>query len=264
MIDLHAHILYGLDDGPESASESMRMAKAYTTHGYHTVAATPHMVPGTAWMPTAERVTTQVADLNRAIRDQGLSLTVVAGMEIALDPSIPDLIDAGRLLPLGKAACLLIEPPFQQLPPGWEQTVFAILARGYAVLLAHPERCRQLGTDMDKLGRLVHSGVYLQVNWGSLLGQYGRTVATAARTILQAGLAHCRATDSHHPGRPDLGRLDDAAAALAKTIGQPNVALIARENPARVLRGEPPAAMYRPTAPTPPDKRPWWRWWRPQ
>jgi protein-tyrosine phosphatase len=261
MIDLHAHILHGLDDGPESASESMRMAKAYTTHGYRTVAATPHMVPGTAWMPPAERVTTQVADLNRAIRDQGLSLTVVPGMEIALDPSIPDLIDAGRLLPLGNTTCLLIEPSFQQLPPGWEQTVFAILARGYTVLLAHPERCRQLATDMDTLGRLVRRGVYLQVNWGSLLGQYGRTVATAARTILQAGLAHCLATDSHHPGQPDLGRLSDAVADFSTSIGQPDMTLIARENPARVLRGEPPAAMERSAALPRPGKRLWWRWW---
>ncbi len=223
MIDLHAHILHGVDDGPQSASESMCMAQAYTENGYHTVAATPHMVPGTAWMPSADWVTAQVADLNRAIRDRGLSLTVVPGMEIALDPSIPDLIDAGRLLPLGNTACLLIEPPFQQLPPGWEQTVFAILAKGNTVLLAHPERCLQLARHTDTIGRLVNAGVYLQVNWGSLLGQYGRDGSHRRPhdTAERVGPLPGNRQPSSRTARP--GPAGEAAADLAKSIGQHNV-----------------------------------------
>ena len=128
MIDLHTHILAGLDDGSGSITESINMAHDFITHGYQTVAATPHMVPGTTWMPTTERIKRKVADLNRAIHDEGLSLNVVTGMEIALDPQIPRLIEDEQLLPLDGGSCYLIEPPFQQLPPGWEQPIFSILA----------------------------------------------------------------------------------------------------------------------------------------
>jgi protein-tyrosine phosphatase len=95
MIDLHCHILHGVDDGPETAAESLRMARTFERAGYRTVAATPHMVPGTAWMPAVDRINAGVAELNRAIRDQGLDLDVVPGMEIALDPQLPGCLMTG-------------------------------------------------------------------------------------------------------------------------------------------------------------------------
>jgi protein-tyrosine phosphatase len=261
VIDLHCHILHALDDGPETAAESLQMARALGRTGHRVVAATPHMVPGTAWMPSIERIKTGVAGLNQTIRDEGLPLEIVGGMEIALDPRIPDLLDDGRLLPLGESACLLIEPSFQQFPPGWEQVIFAVLARGNSILLAHPERCRQLASNPGLVDRLIESGVYLQVNWGSFLGHYGRAVARTARLLAGKGQIHCLATDSHHPAGLSPAGMQAAKAEIGAIVGQENLQRISIDNPLRVLHKEALQPMTLSAAMTAGRRKRWWRLW---
>ena len=253
-------MLHGLDDGPETAAESMQMARDFMQTGYSTVVATPHMVPGTTWMPPIDEIKTKVADLNRTINNEGLKLKIVSGMEIALDPQVPDLLDEDRLLPLGSSSCLLIEPSFQQLPTGWEQVIFSILAKGYSILMAHPERCLQLAASPDLIERLIGSGVYLQVNLGSFLGQYGRAVARKARLMAENGQIHCLATDSHHPGWHDPARIQAAKAKLREMIGQENLQRITTDNPLRVLNGEVLQPMTVSGAMSGGGKKRWW--WR--
>ncbi|MFZ0613544.1 MAG: CpsB/CapC family capsule biosynthesis tyrosine phosphatase [Desulfobacterales bacterium] len=243
MIDLHCHILPGIDDGPQTIEESIEMAKAFSANGYTVAAATPHMIPGTTWMPSADRIKQKTRELNLAIVQQELGIRIVSGMEVALDPQIPDLLDQGRLIGLGDTAWLLVEPPFLHLPCGWEQIIFSVLARGFSVLLAHPERCKHLADTPQAIERLVASGVHLQANWGSFIGQYGRKVARTAHLMAENGWIHCLATDSHRA----LG-LDPAAMKMARDkiiglIGEDNLALIACENPGHVLRGGKVAAM---------------------
>jgi protein-tyrosine phosphatase len=259
VIDLHCHLLHALDDGPETAAESMQMVHAFEQSGYHTVCATPHMVPGTPWMPAAAEIRNRVAALNQTIRDEGLKLEVVGGMEIALDPQIPALFDAGRLMPLGNAACLLIEPSYQQLPPGWLQVMFSIQARGCSILLAHPERCIQLAAQPDTVGRLVDAGVYMQVNWGSFFGQYGREANRTARLLAAEGWIHCLAGDSHHHTAHAPSRVWAAAAALGKMIGEENFRLLTTDNPRCLLAGNPPQRMNGSAGMPKRAKRRWWR-----
>ena len=261
MIDLHCHILHDLDDGAVGVAESIQMARSFSASGYHTVAATPHMVPGTSWMPSIDRIQTRIAALNQTIKDDGLGLEIIPGMEIAIDPLIPDLLDDGRLLTLGGSSCLLVEPSFQQLPPGWEQVVFAILAREHSILLAHPERCAQLAADPVLIERLVESGVYLQVNWGSFLGQYGRAIARKARSMAINGQIHCLATDSHHPGWHNPARIQAARAQLRAMIGRENLQRITTDNPQRVLNDEVLQPMKKSGAMTGRRKKRWWRFW---
>jgi protein-tyrosine phosphatase len=262
MIDLHCHILHGLDDGPETAAESLRMARRFERAGYRTVAATPHMVPGTAWMPSVDQIRKRVAALNQTIQKNDWVLKIVAGMEIAIDPQIPDLLDDNRLLPLGNSSCLLIEPPFQQLPPGWEQVIFSILSKGYSVLMSHPERCMQIAAHPGLIDRLIELGVYLQVNWGSFFGQYGRAVARTARLMAQSGQIHCLATDSHRPGWHNPARIQAAAAKLRAVIGQENFQQITTDNPLRVLNGEVLQPMKKSAAMIGRRKKCWWQFWK--
>ncbi len=261
VIDLHCHILHDLDDGAKTTVESMQMAQAFVRSGYRTVAATPHMVPGTTWMPSVDRIKRRVAALNQTLKEDGLELEITTGMEIAIDPQIPDLLDDNRLLPLGNSTCLLIEPSFQQLPPGWEQVIFSILAKGYSVLLAHPERCVQLAANPDMIDRLIGSGVFLQVNWGSFLGHYGRVVARKAQLMAGNGQIHCLATDSHHPGWHNPARIQAATAKLRAMIGQENLQRITTDNPLRVLNGEGLEPMTVSGAMSWESKKRWWRFW---
>jgi protein-tyrosine phosphatase len=261
MIDLHCHILHSLDDGPKTVNESIQIAQALVRAGYRLVAATPHMVPGTAWMPSIEEITTQVAYLNQAMRLANLNLEIVSGMEIALDPQIPDLLAAGSLLPLGSSSCLLIESPFQQLPPGWQKVIFAILATGHQILLAHPERCPHLSARPDLIEELVHAGVCLQVNWGSFLGHYGLAAKRTANFLAWNGWIHCLATDSHHSRSPHYDQIQMAASKLGAVIGQDNLRQLTTENPNNLLRGQAMRPMTITGKMTGKMKKRWWQWW---
>ena len=116
LIDLHCHIFHKLIDGPQTFTESLQLASAYAANDYRIAAAIPHMITGTAWMPSVDRIKRKIKALNRAIEQEGLEFNIVPGMEIALDPQIPNLLDEGCLLCLGNSSRLLIEPTFLQLP----------------------------------------------------------------------------------------------------------------------------------------------------
>ena len=246
MIDLHCHILPGIDDGPKTLNDSLKMARIFEQAGYTHVVATPHAVPGTTWMPGSEEIRDRLTELNQAIAAERINLKVLPGMEIALDPQIADLIDRGLVLPLARTSYVLIEPPFQRLPLGWEQAIFDVLSKGFAVLLAHPERCAQLAAQPELCEKLIESGVHFQVNWDSFLGHHGRTTEKMAVYLATRGYIHCLATDSHDAAHRNAMQMPRAAALIEKIIGLRNLQLISENNPNRVLRNEALKAMEKP------------------
>ena len=261
MIDLHCHILPGIDDGPKNLDESLEMARIYIEAGYFQVVATPHHVPGTTWMSSREEIEHKIVELNQALNDEGLNLEILPGMEIAFDPTIIDLLGNGQLLTLGQSSYVLIEAPFQQFPLGWEQMIFAVLSKGYSILLAHPERCAQLAAGPNLVGRMVESGIYLQVNWDSFLGYNGRQALRMARYMADNGYIHCLATDSHNPIDRHASHVKFAAVKIRKLIGNQNLQLIGFENPQRVLRGTRVSPMKITTSIKKAKKESKWRFW---
>jgi len=196
-------------------------------------------------MPKPGEIRVQVAALNQSIKDEGINLSVLPGMEIALDPKIPRLLDEKKLQPLGEKSYVLIETPFQMFPLGWEQVFFAIASRGYTVLLAHPERCAQLADKPMLFDALIEKEIYLQINWNSFLGYHGREAAKLARYLAVKGYIYCLATDSHDVYNRHAGNVQRAAREVEKLVGPRNLKLLAKENPARVLGGVPLVPMSR-------------------
>jgi protein-tyrosine phosphatase len=259
LIDLHCHILPGIDDGPKTLKESLEMARIFEQAGYSHVVATPHAVPGTTWMPKPGEIRDLLAEIKHAIAKEGTRLNVLPGMEIALDPQIPALIANSRVQTLAGTSYVLIEPPFQRLPLGWEHVIFDVLSKGFAVLLAHPERCAQLTAKPHLCDQLIESGVYFQVNWDSFLGHHGRTTQKMALYLATKGFIHCLATDSHDAKSRNAIQVQRAAETIEELIGPRNLQLISRENPTRVLRDEALKSMERVEgAAIVPKKRKWW------
>jgi protein-tyrosine phosphatase len=261
MIDLHCHILHGVDDGPKNLDESLEMVRIFIKAGYRRVVATPHQVPGTTRMLSLEEIRNKLVELNHAIQIEGLEFDVLPGMEISFDPLIPDLLEKGQLFTLGKTSYVLIETPFQQFPLGWQQVVFRILSMGYLILMAHPERCAQLAARPQLADRLIESGVYLQVNWDSFLGYHGKAALRMAHYLAESGCIHCLATDSHNPQERHAAHVKLAAPKIQKLIGPKNLQHIASDNPLRVLRNTQPLPMMKPNSKTAVKKeRRWWVW----
>ncbi len=239
---MHCHILSNIDDGAKSLDQSLQIARNYIQAGYDQVIATPHAVPGTSWMPSPATIRERVAELNQTMREQGIQLSVLPGMEIALDPQVPDLLENDRIQSLADTSYILIEPPFQRLPLGWGRILFDLKSKGYTPLLAHPERCEQLADNPELFEELLSMVIYLQVNLGSFIGHYGSAAQKTANHLASKGYIHCLATDNHRPDKQHLGN-PESTAAVEKLIGPQNFDLLVRENPLRVLQDEPLMSM---------------------
>ena len=237
------------------------MARIFEEAGYSHVVATPHAVPGTTWMPKPGEIRDLLAELKHAIAKEGTRLNVLPGMEIALDPQIPALIANSRVQTLAGTSYVLIEPPFQRLPLGWEHVIFDVLSKGFAVLLAHPERCAQLASKPQLCDQLIESGVYFQVNWDSFLGHHGRTTQKMALYLATKGFIHCLATDSHDAKSRNARQVQRAAETIEQLMGPRNLQLISRENPIRVLRNEALKSMEGQEIQATVTKKRKWRFW---
>ena len=201
MIDLHSHILPGLDDGPATMEGSLELARAAVDAGTRTILATPHINDDLRIGPA--RIAAGLDELRPALAEAAIPLEVLAGGEIAIW-RLPDLDDETlRGLALGGGPYLLVESPFSPVVGDFEPIVLDLHARGHRVLLAHPERCPAFQRDPERLRRLVDAGVLVQITAGSMSGGFGSTARRAAVTLLRSALVHVVASDAHdHVKRP--------------------------------------------------------------
>lgn len=202
LIDIHSHILPGLDDGPKEMAESIEMCRAYAESGFGQVLATPHWITGTAWTTPPDRIAMTAGRLRAAVLSEHLPLTLHTGMEIGLadyyiNPASPSGDTMSGLLPLGTGCRFLIEAPLGQAPAGFRGLVSDILLSGKGVVLAHPERSPVMGKDIAAIQDMIKKGVLVQMNAGSLLGHFGPEVRDAAVFLLKTGCVHFLASDAH-------------------------------------------------------------------
>ncbi|CAB4951548.1 unannotated protein [freshwater metagenome] len=211
MIDLHCHILPGIDDGPDDMAGTLAMAREHVARGTTTVVATPHV--GWDYPNSAEVIAAGVLEVNAALQAEGIPLEVLPGAEVALTRAVDMSAEQLGALRLGGSPWLLLEAPISVDAPGIDGLVGIVQSRGVRVLLAHPERCASFHTDPDLLARLIAGGCLAQVTAGALTGFFGRTVQAAARRYVDAGLVHVVASDSHDDRHraPGMGEQMDAS-----------------------------------------------------
>ena len=239
MIDLHSHVLPGIDDGAADLSEALELARAAAAGGVRVLAATPHVRadhPGVVPGELAGRC----RELNARLAEAGVALEVCQGGELDLERATAASDDELRLVSYrGRGGDLLVETPYGSLPDDFEERVLALGQRGFRVLLAHPERSEALRRDPARVAALVSQGVLVQVTARSLVaGAVPSEVHAAAVALVRDGLAHVLASDAHGGSRtapPDLPQGVSAAAALVGARAR----WMASAAPAAILAGEP-------------------------
>jgi protein-tyrosine phosphatase len=232
VIDLHSHILPGLDDGPESVEGSLALARAATAAGTRAMATTSH-VDLTFNLEPGDLVAARTA-LTAALADAGIELELLAGGEVA-PARLPELDDdVLRALALGGGPTVLLECPFTPVGASMELMVADLRRRGFGVLLAHPERSPTFQHDLERLARLVALGAHAQVTAGALAGDFGGTPRDAGAKMLRRGLVHVLASDAHG----DLHRAPDLRVAREELDGD-QLAWMTEAAPAAILAGQP-------------------------
>ncbi|MFY9579553.1 MAG: CpsB/CapC family capsule biosynthesis tyrosine phosphatase [Gaiellaceae bacterium] len=234
MIDLHSHILAGVDDGAATMREARTLARAAAAEGIHAIAATPHVRAD--YPTTAERMERGVAELRRDLADEGIPIEILHGGEIEVSfmwEIPPDELVRFTLAQSGRY--LLLEFPYVGWPRSLDLAISTLRGRGLSPLLAHPERNPEVQDRPDRLSAAVASGAFVQVTAASLDGRIGAAARRAAEQLVALRLVHVIASDAHGPQVREAGM-----ATAASALGDPGLARYLTEDaPAAIVAGDP-------------------------
>lgn len=232
MIDLHAHILWDLDDGARDPEESLRMAELAVDSGVSHMVATPHCRDG-----GVDTVREATAFLRELLKESRIPLKVYSGMEIFGSVETARLLQEGKLLTLNHSRYPLIE--FEFVSDGVPETEIlrSVLQAGYRPLVAHPERYVYAQENPELINTWVRMGCLLQVNKGSLTGRFGRTSRRLALELVDRGMATVVASDAHSP-KIRTPWMYDAWDLIAREISPIAAEQLLLENPRRILNNE--------------------------
>ena len=238
MVDLHTHILPGIDDGARDWEDTYRMAAIAADCGVDTLVCTHHAnVPDLYKNYDSRFLDELFEEMKERLRIGGFPLRVLRGMEIFSTEDVVDKIDAGILLPLHDTKYYLIEFDFFETPDFMEDTIFGIMEIGKMPIIAHPERYVCLQDEPEILHYWMTKGVLTQINRGSLQGNFGSACEDAARTFMDHHMVTCLASDAHRATErtTEMGRIYRQ---VSLEYSESTARKLLNINPRRVLAGD--------------------------
>ena len=241
MIDLHCHILPGIDDGSRSLDMSLEMARMAVDDGITMIACTPHIYPG-LYMNDTAGIKAARDKLQREFDERGIPLQLTTGADVHLVPGLVDGLRSGIVPTLHGTRYLLLEPAHHVAPPHFQESVFRLVAEGYVPVITHPERLTWVEDNYPVFGDLVRQGAWMQLTAASFTGVFGARAKYWAERFLDDGLTHILATDAHTNGRrsPVMSKARDIA---ERMLGRKEAELLVRGRQECMLRDLPPSAV---------------------
>ncbi|WP_445506450.1 tyrosine-protein phosphatase [Niallia sp. 03190] len=197
MIDIHCHILPGVDDGPETMAESVEMAKLAVREGVKTIVATPHH-KNNRYENTKSKIIHHVNLLNTALQKEKIPLTILPGQEVRMYGEVLEDYQKGEILTLSHTNYLFIEFPSSTVPRYAERLLYDIQTEGLIPIIVHPERNKELQENPDLLYKLVMNGALTQVTAASVAGYFGKTIKKFSEQLIKYNLTHFVASDAHN------------------------------------------------------------------
>lgn len=236
MIDIHLHILPGVDDGPANLEDALSLARCLVQEEVHVAVATPHYNDEFPRL-SAREIFERVQDLQQQLDRHTIPLRLLVGHEALIKPGLVEDIQSGRLATLNGSRYLLLELWNSSWLPGTEQVIFELRAFGVVPVLAHPERYWVIQQDSGRLAALLEQGVLTQLTAGSLVGMQGNTIRKCAETLLKGGLIHCIASDAHGPGRRPPA-IRQGAQIAERILGQAQAQQLIQSHPAAMVQNQ--------------------------
>lgn len=244
MIDLHSHILPGIDDGATSLEVSLEMARMAVTDGTTVLACTPHIYPG-MYMNDSAGIHAARDALQKELDARQIALRLVVGADAHLVPELLDGLKSGRVPTLNGSRYFLLEPSHHTAPPHFEDTVFQIMAAGYVPVVTHPERLVWIEGHYDVFERLAQRGAWMQLTAGSIAGKFGKYALYWSKRFLRDGLVHIVASDAHTTKRRSTV-MSDAIPLMRRLAGEAEVQQMLVHRPQAILDDAEPGSVLPP------------------
>lgn len=236
MIDLHCHLLPGVDDGPDTMEEAVALCRHAVAAGITHSIVTPHVHPG-RYENDARTIPAVVEALRSELSRQGIPLKLGYSGEVRISPEILPMVLSGHIPFHGEwqgLRVLLLEFPHSHILPGTDKLVKWLLQRNIVPMIAHPERNKDVMRDISRLHEFVQLGCLFQVTAGSLAGRFGEVAELRAREIVSEGWATVLASDAHNlKARPP--ELSDGLAVAVSLIGDVSARRLVQENPWQIV-----------------------------
>jgi protein-tyrosine phosphatase len=245
MIDLHTHILPGIDDGARDLNMSLEMARLAVADGIHTMACTPHIYPG-LYLNNAQGIALARDALQNELQQRGIALNLVVGADVHLVPDLLTGLREARVPTLNHSRYLLLEPSHHVAPPHFEESVFQLVVAGYTPVITHPERLTWIEGHYDVFVRLIKQGAWMQVTADALTGLFGSRAQYWGEKFVAEGHTHILASDAHSSSRR-VPRLSAGLAVVEKHLGKAEAQRMVLDRPRAILDNLPPEQ----TAPLP-------------
>lgn len=237
MIDIHCHILPGVDDGARTLEESIEMARAASAQGIHTIVATPHHRNNQFENFRAD-IINNVNELNQVLQEEKISVNILPGQETRIyGELIEGVTSFEEILPVNiDSPYVLVELPTSTVPKYTNKLLYNLQVEGYTPVIVHPERNSELLTKPDKLYELVKNGVLTQVTAASLVGKFGKKIRNFSHEIVQSNLTHFIASDAHNVHSRGF-MMQDAINELEEYYGS-DIIFNYKENAEKIISGE--------------------------
>jgi protein-tyrosine phosphatase len=241
LIDLHCHLLPGIDDGAKNLAMSLDMARIACADGITTIVCTPHILP-TVYDNAGPEIKAAVTLLQQELSMEGIPLRLLSGADVHIVPDLVSGLNNGRIITLASSRYLLLEPPHHVMPPKFDDCIFRLQSTGYVAILTHPERLSWIEPQYASIRRMIHKGLWIQLTAGSLTGRFGQGPRYWAERMLDEGLCHVFATDAHNTSTrpPHLARVQ---AMVEQRLGAAETTNIFRIRPRGVIENVSPAKL---------------------
>ena len=235
-VDLHLHVLPGIDDGARDVSAALEMLKGLEALGYTRLVSTPH-ADDRRHPYGRDRIAALHAETVAAAQAAGVGLRLDYGAEYAYGPRFHEDLQRRTMITLAHTRYVLLELPEAFMPATMPTVLFEAGAAGYYPILAHPERCEPFHDDVPRLEALAAGRALIQVSFRSLAGTFGRTIKRTAWTLVEEGIADLVATDCHSPRElPKI--VGPVLEELHRRVSTPKLARLLSGTPNRLLTAE--------------------------
>ncbi len=237
MIDLHTHVLYGIDDGSQDIENSIEMLRVAERVGFRGVVLTPHYMCYTPYVSRADENRKRMRELTKRLKVEGIGITLYLGNELYFEPNAIEMIDTGAFTTLNRSDYFLVETMRHDTNRAHIQTfIYQLQIKGYQTILAHPERYDFIQKDPNVVIDCLEKGVLMQVNALSLIGFYGSRSKETAEILLEHQMAQFLASDAHKIKSYEL--MPQALEKAESLIGKEQLKELTWHNPSVILSGK--------------------------
>lgn len=238
MIDMHNHILYGIDDGCKTIEESIETIKNMKKIGFNSIILTPHYIEDSSFKANNNLKLERLEILKEELLKNNIDVNLFLGNEIFINESINELIINKEIRSINNTRYILIELPFNNQILNLDDYLYELKLKGYKIIIAHPERYTYFKDNYKEARKLYNSGVLFQVNYGSIIGQYGSSSLKLVKKLLKDDMVDFISTDIHKPSSSLFDKFDDIKYKIIKIIGEDKFKDISYNNILKVINDE--------------------------